>query len=556
MKRMTTSQNTLLDQVKTSAADIFGLKESDLSNLTWRVLSLLNVYRMLVAATVLALFFFSPIPSQLGSQEPRLFLSACIGYLVFGLIGMVLVQRRWATREMHVFVQLAVDILAISTMTFASGGVRSGLGTLLIVPVGAYSLTVGGRTPFFFAALASLAILFQQVLIQLTGTAENYTAAGILGGIIFIIALAAQPVARRLQESEALARRIGVDLANLSELNEYVVQRLRESIVVVDANNRIRLMNESAAQQLGVTEDQTGRHLSQVSHKLFNLLEEWRWQTGQPSALMAADGSTWLDLHFVPLGEDRFGAMLIFLEDTSVLAARVQQSKLASLGRLSASIAHEIRNPVGAISHAGQLLAESAAMRPEDKRLTEIIHTNSARISTIVENVLQLSRRDSSHPQRFLLRDWALGFIEEFSRTLELEEGQLSLIEEQKDVEVRMDPTHLHQVVWNLCDNSVKYASETAGGIAVDLVIGRTRATRRPCLEVCDRGSGIEADKVERVFEPFFTNARGGTGLGLYISRELCELNRATLTYHDREGGGSLFRIVFSDPKRWEADDE
>jgi two-component system sensor histidine kinase PilS (NtrC family) len=230
----------------------------------------------------------------------------------------------------------------------------------------------------------------------------------------------------------------------------------------------------------------------------------------------------------------------------------VQQSKLASLGRLSASIAHEIRNPVGAMSHAGQLLAESEALTEDDLRLTEIIRTHAERVSHIVDNVLQLSRRESSRPEQFLLRPWLLDFADEFSRTLELQEGELSLGDVPGDLDVRMDPSHLRQVLWNLCDNAVKYASET-GGILVELQAGWMQRTGRPYLEVLDHGHGVEPDTVDKIFEPFFTARKGGTGLGLYISRELCELNRATLVYQARATGGSIFRIVFADPSRWEA---
>ena len=114
-----------------------------------------------------------------------------------------------------------------------------------------------------------------------------------------------------------------------------------------------------------------------------------------------------------------------------------------------------------------------------------------------------------------------------------------------------MDPSHLRQVLWNLCDNAVKYASET-GGILVELHAGGAPGASRPFLEVRDHGHGVEPAAAEKIFEPFFTERAGGTGLGLYISRELCELNRATLIYLDRPGGGAIFRIVFADPNRWE----
>ena len=233
---------------------------------------------------------------------------------------------------------------------------------------------------------------------------------------------------------------------------------------------------------------------------------------------------------------------------------RVQQSKLASLGRLSASIAHEIRNPVGAMSHAAQLLGESEGLADDDKRLTEIIQSHSSRVSHIIENVLQLSRRESSRPERFELEPWLRDFAQEFSRTLELQEGELSVEDVPEELEVRIDRSHLRQVLWNLCDNAVKYASET-GGILVELHAGKLDSQGQPYLEVRDHGLGVDEATAEQIFEPFFTARSGGTGLGLYISRELCELNLATLLYLDRPGGGSIFRIVFADPDRWDRQD-
>jgi two-component system sensor histidine kinase PilS (NtrC family) len=206
------------------------------------------------------------------------------------------------------------------------------------------------------------------------------------------------------------------------------------------------------------------------------------------------------------------------------------------------------------MSHAGQLLAESDGISKEDLRLTDIIRTHAERVSNIIENVLQLSRRESSKAERFALRPWLTDFVSEFSRTLELQEGELSITDVPEDLEVRMDPSHLRQVLWNVCDNAVKYASET-GGILVELQAGRMQRTNRPFLEILDQGHGIDPAIIDKIFEPFFTDRSGGTGLGLYISRELCELNRATLVYQPRTPAGSIFRIVFADPDRWEAVD-
>jgi two-component system, NtrC family, sensor histidine kinase PilS len=334
------------------------------------------------------------------------------------------------------------------------------------------------------------------------------------------------------------------------------VQHLRESILVVDDNNSIRLINESAAQLLRGTTVQQGTLLGEVSPRLLYLLEAWRknaydWQVSSMS-LTSSDGGSMVQPHFVALARTGRGTTLIFLEDTTLIAERVQQSKLAALGRLSASIAHEIRNPVGAMSHAAQLLAESPDLSTQERRLTSIITNNGDRISTIVENVLQLSRRDSTRQERIELNGWLKEFLSEFRQTTQVSDELLQPIFTAEEIEVRVDPTHLHQLLWNLCENALKYGRTPQSNEAIEIRTGRVAATDRPVLEVLDRGPGIDRADAERIFEPFFTAGRGGTGLGLFIARELAQCNRAVLTYEPREGGGSVFRLVFADPQRWE----
>jgi len=535
------------------------VEEPDLS---WRVLITLNVFRLLVAATLLGLFFTGGDPYIFGDQYPRLFATTATIYLLFAIVFSSALRQRWARASAQAVALILVDIVAVVVLIHTSGGIGSGLGGLLIVFVGAGSLVLPMQFPAILGAIATFAILGEHVFAQFTGTTEaaNYPAAGLLSAIIFSMALAAQPLSRRIQESEALARQRGVDLKNLSELNEYIVQHLRESIVVVDSDNQIRLNNGSAARLLGVEQLDRSRPLSDASEPLSDYLRRWRTDqalSSHPEFTLITEGTNArITAHLAPLGKggDRSGPILIFLEDASILNSRVQQSKLASLGRLSASIAHEIRNPVGAMSHAAQLLGEAHNLGDDDKRLTDIIQTHSSRVSHIIDNVLQLSRRESGKPERLALKPWVEEFGREFTRTLELQEGELSIEDIPDELEVRMDRSHLRQVLWNLCDNAVKYASET-GGILVELHAGRLENQGRPYLEVQDHGLGVDAATAEQIFEPFFTARSGGTGLGLYISRELCELNRSTLLYLDRSGGGSIFRIVFADPDRWDKQD-
>ncbi|MDX1403158.1 MAG: ATP-binding protein [Woeseiaceae bacterium] len=548
-----------MTETRTLRSELPLSRSIDESDLTWRVLGTLNLFRLFVAVVLLGLFFASGDPRFFGERYPALFSATAAGYLVFAIISGFAIRYRWVTAEPQILTQIAADIMAIVILMHSSGGITSGLGGLLVVFVGAGHLVLPLHVPAFFAALATLAVLGEQFFSQIGGVsdASNYPAAGVLGAIIFAISLAARPLARRIQLTEELARQRGVDLANLSELNEYIVQHLRESIVVLDTADRIRLINGSAAKLLGAPDDCNGMPLSEASEDLAQHVRAWRNHQDQSPhtefSLIATDDSPRIKVHVAPLGkgDGRDGPILVFLEDASLMNERVQQSKLASLGRLSASIAHEIRNPVGAMSHAGQLLAESENISDDDLRLTDIIRSHAERVSHIVENVLQLSRRDSSRPEQFGLAPWLRDFSEEFSRTLELQEGELSIANIDDGLEIRMDPSHLRQVMWNLCDNAVKYASET-GGIMVELRAGYTMRTGQPYLEVLDRGHGVDPQTVDKIFEPFFTDRQGGTGLGLYISRELCELNRATLVYQPRTGGGSIFRIVFADPARWE----
>ncbi len=530
-------------------------------DLTWRVLVTLNTFRLLIAIALLALFLARDDPRFFGHAYPTLFAATAAGYLVFAAFWAAALRQRWVAIGALGTTQIFVDVVAVVTLMHASGGISSGLGGLLVVFIGAGSLVLPVQYPAILAAFATFATLGEQALAQLSGfeTGVNYAAAGILCAILFAMALAAQPLARRIQASEALARKFGVDLQNISELNEYIVQHLRESIVVVDADDSLRLINSSAMQLLGADGSASGMPLRTLSEPLAQYIERWRGDGDLSShaefTLISEGNNVRITAHLAPLGKDgqRAGPILVFLEDVSIMNARVQQSKLASLGRLSASIAHEIRNPVGAMSHAAQLLQESAGLTDDDKRLTEIIKTHSGRVSHIIDNVLQLSRRESSRPERFPLKGWLDEFAVEFVRTLELQEGEFTIGDVPEDIEVRMDRSHLRQVMWNLCDNAVKYASET-GGILVEVQAGRVQS--RPYLEVLDCGFGVDKATAEKIFEPFFTARSGGTGLGLYISRELCELNRSTLLYLDRPGGGSIFRIIFADPDRWEPQDD
>jgi two-component system sensor histidine kinase PilS (NtrC family) len=524
--------------------------------LAWRVLGLLNLYRLGIPSVLVVLALVATRPQLLGAAYPTLYFYTLAAWFATGVICIGLLKTRWPTLHAQAFIHVAFDVIAVTALLLTSAGAASGAGLLLILPVAAVSLLLPQRTATTIAAIAALFVLGQQIMLWFADVSDSsdLTQAGLLGGVIFVAALAVAPLAGRLRESEALVRQRDLDLANLAELSQYIVERLRESLVVVDEQDRIRLINESARQILG-SEATANALLGEVSPRLLYLLAMWRQSEPVTDTaggnLLAVDGLREVRPHFAPLGQGHPPPVLVFLEDLTALDDRIHQSRLAALGRLSASIAHEIRNPIGAISHAAQLLGEDARLSDANRRMSEIIKTNAERVSTIIGNVQQLARRESTRPERMPLGEWLTDFVQEFVNTGGHVPGQLVVELPDPDLEVRVDPSHLRQILWNLCENAFRY-SVTSDDDRIEVRIGRLAGSHRPFLEVLDRGPGIDATISDRIFEPFFTSRASGTGLGLFIARELAQCNRALLVFEPRTGGGSVFRIVFADPQRWE----
>ncbi len=532
------------------------------SDFARRMTGWLNVYRLLVPTVLLGVLVLARAP-YLPVIHPGLFVATCAAYFASAL-ALVLRQRlRPGDPLPPPLANSLLDSAAIALILYACGGVTSGLGILLALPVLALTLIADRREAMLIAAGATLAVLLPQFFIGLRAAQPaGFTTAGMLGVVLFAIALSAWPLAERLRASEATVRRQEIDLANLAQLSEYIVRHLRESILVIDPQDRIRLINESAARLLGPDAARVETPLEAACPELLKLLARWRLSTDstglfplEDPTFAAPDGVREIRAHFAAIGTDQPAPVLAFLEDTSLLAEKVQQSKLAALGRLSASIAHEIRNPVGAMSHAGQLLGESPHLSAEDRRLTEIIRGQAERVSRIIESVLRLSRREAARAERFALAEWSEAFLAEFAETMQCPRERLRLDLPETPLEVRFDPAQLRQIVWNLCENALRYGAGPGEVATIEVHCARRHAGSRPYLEVADRGPGVPPEHVERIFEPFFSGGRG-TGLGLFLARELAQANGATLLYEPRHGGGSIFRLVFADPHRWRGEIE
>jgi len=514
---------------------------------TWKPLRLLNVYRVSLAIVLLLMSVGGYIPHLIGRAYPQLFLGVVLMYLAAGAVAIYLGSRRRPRFETQVYMQSYVDIVAIVLLMHASGGLESGLGMLLLVTVTASGLLVTGRIAILLAALAALGILSQQLFSQLLlgPAATSYPQAGLLGATLFATAFLALLLSRKGRESAALAEQRGIDLENLAELSEHIIEHMDSGIVVVDAKGRMRLANESARQSLGLPVYTRNPPLESMAPRLAYSLDSWRQHPEQaPPSFKEPDTTAELRPQFVPLGNQ---GTLVYLEDASFINQQLQQLKLASLGRLTASIAHEVRNPLGAISHASQLLGESSELAEPDQRLTQIIDEHCRRMNRIVEDILQLSRGGNVTPELQALNDELPQLAHQYctGERLGLERIKLQLPDET--VRVYVDSSHLRQVLWNLWTNGFLHGAgdDHQREINITTTLGRLSDTGHPYVDVMDDGLGIDATQVEEIFEPFFTSSRKGTGLGLFLARELCEFNNANLSYLPTETG-TCFRIAFN----------
>lgn len=517
----------------------------------WKPLRYFNLYRAVLSGLLVLLAYLGLAPSYFGQYDPGLFRITALVYLLFSLVSSFSIQWRWTGFQTQVVTQVIVDIAALTLMMHASGGVASGFGTLMVVAIAGGSILTQGRIAILFAAMASLAVLFQQIYAWMYAPfpGSNYTQAGMLGMTFFATAFLAHVLARRVRATEALAEKRGIDLANLAQLSEHIIQRMQSGVLVLDREGTVRLINRSGQKLLGLPGDITGQHLDSLAPELTRLETSWRNDTVPVSNLLrSAQSQVEMMVSFSRLGVSGEDGALVYLEDASAMRQRAQQLKLASLGRLTASIAHEIRNPLGAISHAAQLLAESSDVQRHEQRFIHIIQQNCRRMNAIVENVLQLSRRKTAVRETLLLNPWLQGFVSDFVNQTGLD-GAVFKTSVELAVRVRFDPSQLHQVMWNLCENAIRHAGERP---RLHIRAGVSPESRRPYLEVADNGKGIADDIADKLFEPFFTTESSGTGLGLYIARELCEINQASLGLVETEGSGACFRITFIDPRRRE----
>lgn len=527
---MSTAASTCPETISSKYA---GPRPGDPSTVSfWRSLEFFSYYRLIIAGVMLGTIVFSSGTFHLGLQDPKLFFWASLGYLAVAIAGLAVLTQLQNAFNLQLTLQVVADVFFLTLLMYASGGTQSGIGMLLLVVLAGAGLVGQGRLVLFYAALATLALLLEQSyrVLLLQGEASDFVRTGLTSIGFFGSAIAARLLARRVVANEELARLRGIELADQMRINERVIRDMQDGVLVVDAAGTLRQFNPPAAQMLGlpiVSPTLLAKSFPVLANEF---LIRSKLEAESEMVLHVPQTGRALRARFLPPGDG--GAALIFLQDIGRLQQQAQQVKLAALGRLTANMAHEIRNPLASISHAAELLADERSVKGVE-RLVRIIGDNTQRLNRLVAEVMELGRRDRSSPEQIDIREFLRQVKDEFVLRDASNASRIRL-DLPSEASICFDRGHLYRVIANLIDNALRYASMSEGAVSI---IGEGGAEGVVQLHVIDDGPGIGETERNQVFEPFFTTRAAGTGLGLYIARELCEANNARLALLDGAPG-------------------
>lgn len=524
-----------------------GREPADVQNVT--LFRIYIIYRCLLSVLLLLTLLTADTRALVATVNPDLYLYSGLAYMALNITLLGLSSSRFVGSQPLLFLTFLVEILALTLMADASGGIESGLPILLIVTAAASAIMINTRIiATLVAAIAVIAILADTMRLineQVLGLGSLFPA-GLLGILIFAVSLLIQVVAGRVRRAEALARKRAADLYALQRLNEQIVQQLQTGILMVYDNASVRVMNLAATQLLDPGRPvplEQGRRLEDYNAELAQQFQNWK-DAGHhtPTPIAIGEENAEMIANFRSLQDSASSDSLIFLEDYSPVTQYAQSLKLASLGRLTASIAHEIRNPLGAMSHAAQLLSESEELDAEDRRMSDIIIHHAHRMNAIIENVMQISRRKPPSAERLNISSWLTDFRTEYLAT-RTEHAEINLQLDIANTTVSFDPEHLRRILNNLLDNALRHSQLDTGRAGAIITSAVEPMRQRLLIDVIDYGAGVAESERAKLFEPFYTTAEEGTGLGLFLCKELCEINNATLVYCMTGQQQSCFRL-------------
>lgn len=498
-------------------------------------------YRLIIAS-----FLFSQIlfveHSVLNIVNADLYSWMSFIFLISALFWILTSWNNPFYDEQRIAIQIYADIFITVFIIHACGGVESGLGILLVINIIMTSLLCTQAHTLIFTALATIGLLAEHLYVSLTpqGATSSSTQVGLVGIALFATSYVASRFSSEVKKTNDIAKQQQSDLANLSALNNYIIETMQSGIIALDQHYNVKHINQ-AANTLLQSKLLLDRPLYDSHAALFRLFEHWTHHFDHQDRLYLPEESHIenVQVRFKQIAYEKHHGYLIFVSDLSLIQKQANQQKLAALGHLTANIAHEIRNPLGALSHASQLLAESKNLDKTDTRMTEIIQQHSDRINHIIEDVLKLSRSKQSERECLEIEDWLNQFIKEYclgsEATIECFAPQFNT----HNSRILFDPGHLSQILTNLCDNAKSHGSNSKPIHFITSI-----KDQKFFIEIADEGKGIDKKDRSKVTEPFYTTSTKGSGLGLYIVNQLCDINSAQLLIESNQYKGTSVKII------------
>jgi two-component system sensor histidine kinase PilS (NtrC family) len=466
----------------------------------------------------------------------------CGAYLLASLAARLLTRPMapGASFDPQWVFNIGLDLLALSTLhVLQAGGLNYSpafaLPVLMASVLGSALLALGT------AAAVTLLLLVDawlSALQQPSDLAARFLQAGLTGTGYFAVAVIANQLAGRLAREELRARRSQQAARTQGQVNQLVIESLSDGVLVVGADFRVHAANPAARQLLGWRAREAPASLALASRPGWQPLVELALRTfveKQPQSAevalaQAPEERLLVQVHtrLTPVQEAQTDTLCVmFLEDLREVEARLRTEKLAAMGRMSAAVAHEIRNPLAAIAQANALLGEELA-EPAQRQLSSLVQQNAHRLAHIVDEILNLARvQQQAHTPawmsldeavRTVCADWAMSMNAGDRLLVALDAGATRVV---------FEPEHLRRVLINLLDNALRYASATAGAIRV----GTQASGEEAWLRVWSDGAPLEQGVQRHLFEPFFSSESRSSGLGLYICRELCDRHGASIGY-------------------------
>lgn len=508
-----------------------------------RTTLLLSAFRFLLSLFFVLAIFYIDEKNWLTHENQLLFFKLSISYFIFSTIAVVMNALNLTESRFGFPIQIIADIVFIILLMHVAGGIGSGLGILLIIVIVTASLISQGRLALFYASIATIGLLLEHTFDILFFNLEtsSYTQPVMLSLSCFATAWLAHSLGKRMQKSEALASARSIDLENMAQINARITEEMQDGVLVIDEAFQVRHFNAQAENLLSLPKVallNLNVHLPDIAM----LYHNWLNSAEKHSHFNLTIHGQELRIRLIPISQassSRHLGAVILIQDWSQLQSKAQQAKLAALGRLTANIAHEVRNPLSAISHSNQLLQEEPALSGFS-RILQIIEDNIHRIDKIIKDVLELNRRDRTHQEPIELNKFMLNFYTQFCAVEKITPKFFNINLMQTPATILFDQRHLTQILWNLCKNGWEHGQKQSGSLSLQL---SKKQPHRLHVEVSDDGAGVAEAQQGKLFEPFYTTKTTGSGLGLYISRELAEANGAQLL-HQPTSSGCTFSLI------------